>query len=405
MSKMYNETKSELNFLRELMLSIKNESGKKLFIKQVYKSKETITLNNYFPNPHEFFLTDLSEDVCILRERFHSIDMTIACIKEGYTEIPKCPICGNPRSLSRQGRHLLGTCGDKKCAFSYMVLKNKENHGGVFSTADPICREKSKKTCIEKYGTEYPSQNTLIKEKTAATNLNKYGTSVPVNSPELHDIMVENCIRKYGVKSYSQTEEFKEKYKNTCLARYGVKHAFMAPNIKNKIREKMIKTYGVNSFAKTECFKKFMTELHSKKRDEGYIPTPRSKYKYNNIYFDSSWELAYYMFNQDLGIDIKRNTSIFKYYVDCKEYGYIPDFIVNNRLVEIKGDYLWDFNNKSDSKKIFFKGERLKKEIAKKECAENNNVKILYKEDIKDILQYCIDKFNNKYWYRKFKID
>ena len=69
------------------------------------------------------------------------------------------------------------------------------------------------------------------------------------------------------------------------------------------------------------------------------------KGRYNGFWCDSSYELAfiYYMVSQ--GKTIQRNTIKYNYIFDDKEYKWMPDFIIDGKLVEIKG-YL-DLRNKA----------------------------------------------------------
>ena len=56
-----------------------------------------------------------------------------------------------------------------------------------------------------------------------------------------------------------------------------------------------------------------------------------------DIFCDSSWELAYVLYCTDHNISIKRNTQKFKYHFKDLEHWYIPDFIVDGMLIEVKG--------------------------------------------------------------------
>ena len=59
---------------------------------------------------------------------------------------------------------------------------------------------------------------------------------------------------------------------------------------------------------------------------------------YKNIRCDSSWELAFVVFNIEHNIPIKRNTQRFEYFIDGKKHIFIPDFVVNEtEIIEIKG--------------------------------------------------------------------
>ncbi len=58
---------------------------------------------------------------------------------------------------------------------------------------------------------------------------------------------------------------------------------------------------------------------------------------YKGIHCDSTWELAYVIWNLDNKININRNTEWFYYMFNDKIHRYYPDFIVEGNLVEIKG--------------------------------------------------------------------
>jgi hypothetical protein len=94
--------------------------------------------------------------------------------------------------------------------------------------------------------------------------------------------------------------------------------------------------------------------------------------RYNGYWCDSSYELAWIIYNLEHGIKFKRNTEKFSYVFEGIERKYIPDFIVNKEYVEIK-------NYKSavtDAKINQFPFK----------------IKILYKNDLEDIFKYVINK-------------
>ena len=81
-------------------------------------------------------------------------------------------------------------------------------------------KEKSKQTCLEKYGTEYSSQSENNKVKSAETKRKRYGNKNFNNRAKAK----QTCLEKYGVESYAQTDAFKQAITETCLALYGVKN-------------------------------------------------------------------------------------------------------------------------------------------------------------------------------------
>jgi hypothetical protein len=97
---------------------------------------------------------------------------------------------------------------------------------------------------------------------------------------------------------------------------------------------------------------------------------------YKNFFCDSSWELAYVIYCLENNIDIKRNTERREYFFKGKIRGYIPDFIVNSELVEIKGynSDEWEAKHKA-----------------------NPDVKTLYQNEMKPIIKYAVDKYGKDY--------
>ena len=58
---------------------------------------------------------------------------------------------------------------------------------------------------------------------------------------------------------------------------------------------------------------------------------------YKGYYCDSSWELAYVIYNLDHNIKFERNEEFFPYEFNGEQHNYKPDFIENGIYVEIKG--------------------------------------------------------------------
>lgn len=110
----------------------------------------------------------------------------------------------------------------------------------------------------------------------------------------------------------------------------------------------------------------------------GYIPgSGRGKSgRYRGIWCDSSWELAYVIYCLDHGIDIIRNTTRRCYQHNGKTRSYIPDFLVEQDIVEIKG----------------YKTEEWLAKIS-----YNPDVKVLYEDEMKPILEYVISKYGKNF--------
>lgn len=96
--------------------------------------------------------------------------------------------------------------------------------------------------------------------------------------------------------------------------------------------------------------------------------------KYKHFWCDSTYELVFIIYCLEHNIDIKRNKKAYKYIYNNEIHKYIPDFIVDDELVEIKGYYtdLVDIKLRSVNDRF---------------------IKVLYKKDI----QYCFDYVDEKY--------
>jgi len=97
---------------------------------------------------------------------------------------------------------------------------------------------------------------------------------------------------------------------------------------------------------------------------------------YKGFFCDSSWELAFIIYCLDNGIEIARNTDRRTYEWEGKSRTYIPDFIVEGVVTEVKG----------------YKTEQW---LAKHEA--NPDVEVLYEKELRPILDYVKDKYGKDF--------
>lgn len=102
---------------------------------------------------------------------------------------------------------------------------------------------------------------------------------------------------------------------------------------------------------------------------------------YKGIHCDSSWELAWVIYQLEHNVPFVRNTKIcFYYYFNEKKYKYYPDFILQDgTFVEIKG---W---------------KSPKWEAKVEQFPSNQKLQIYYHDDLKNIFDYVIQKYGKKY--------
>ena len=115
--------------------------------------------------------------------------------------------------------------------------------------------------------------------------------------------------------------------------------------------------------------------------DNGKMPSKGLKGRYDGIWFDSSWELAYYIWMSEIcQVKPQRNTKIFFDYVDLTgvKRRTKPDFVLpTGELIEIKG-----YPNIHTEAKI---------------AATKDEVKFLFKKDLQEVLKYVRTKYGEKF--------
>lgn len=112
-------------------------------------------------------------------------------------------------------------------------------------------------------------------------------------------------------------------------------------------------------------------------------PRPNQNCKtgwYNGIHFDSSWELAFIIYHLEHNILLKRNYRGFPYIFNGKQHIYYPDFVINGIFYEVK-------NFKTNI--VLAKLNQFPADL---------KLVVLYKEDMKVYLEYCINKYGPNFW-------
>lgn len=150
-----------------------------------------------------------------------------------------------------------------------------------------------------------------------------------------------------------------------------------------KVEETNLKNLGVKSPFESKKIQKKCEK--SNLDNNGYIrPTRPPKYKFNDITFDSSWELAFYVYHYKNGNDIKREPYPIDYTFNGKTHWYYPDFEVNGQLYEIKGDQFI----KNGKMCNIYEDKINELSEAKRRCAVKHNVRFIFKKDIKPYLDW-----------------
>lgn len=134
---------------------------------------------------------------------------------------------------------------------------------------------------------------------------------------------------------------------------------------------------GKSHLQTLETRKKISNSCRANKKSGGYrLKSGRGKKGwYKGIFCDSQYELGYLIYCLDHNIPIQRNTEYYIYTYNGKQHKYLPDFLVNDELIEIKG-YYQEIND------------------IKLASVKNKKIKILYPKDLKFVSEYLLKKYN-----------
>lgn len=195
--------------------------------------------------------------------------------------------------------------------------------------------------------------------------LSKYGVTTNIARSECREKSKKTIIEKYG--SYENYTKIRiENSKKAVKEKYGVENNFQRQDVKDKIHEKL-------------DYKKMREKTNQTNIERYGTPvTGKITHIYKGVVFDSSWELAFWIWCEDNGKSIKRNLNpIFS--KSGKKY--YPDFVVDGKLYEIKGDFLTKQDGYEDKLEAFIV----------------NHVEVLMSKEIQPILKYIYKKYGKNY--------
>ena len=282
-----------------------------------------------------------------------------------------CPVCNKRCKFISFFQGYKKYCS-KKCVYLDDDLKirrtitNNKKYGcnNVFQNEE--IKQKSKKTIYKKYGVYYIAQTKKCQEKIKQTNQKRRGVNYPGQSKECQEKMKQTNIKKRGVKNPFQSEECKEKSRQTCQEKYGCNYYNQTKECREKMKQTNIKRHGYEYFSQSPKFAKYH----------------RKRVEYDDLTFDSNWEVEVYKFckGHNIPCEYQPNISI-EYEYEGKNHYYHPDFLINGKIYEVKGDQFFDDTGKMinpyDKESNLFE--------AKHQCMLQNGVIILRGCDIQKV--------------------
>ena len=264
--------------------------------------------------------------------------------------------------------HIKGTCIGENC-----IEKFDKSFRQMVETSGPFCtkcslqneKEKSKKTCLKKYGVANACQSDIVKDKIKKTNLEKYGNEYAIGSETVKDKIKETMLDRYGVVNPSldlntqckrtntfierygvncifKLNETKEKIKETCLEKYGVEHTLQVTEFREKGKEKCLKKYGTEYGCQSDIVKDKIKETNLKKYGVEYglqNELVKEKGKKTSL---KNYGVEYPMQNSSHADNVSKSAYKLKDYtfpsgkvIKCQGYEpYGLDILINDQKIE-----------------------------------------------------------------------
>ena len=262
-----------------------------------------------------------------------------------------CPVCGTKIYLNRNVFSVMD---------GYDRWMNRTGCNYECSQKNPQTQEKKCNTNEKRFGVKYTSQRkeharncklarermseerrALVQERRKKTSNERYHKDHFSQTNEYKVKVQQKNIENFGVPYASQSEVVKQRIVATFMQNYGVRNPFMVASVRKKGND--------------TCMKRYHTKWYQ--QSEAYISGKRHKFmsnKYPGIKFDSKWEVIVYEYCKDNGIDVEYSPKVkYEYQYAGETHIYHPDFLINGKIYEVKGDNFFRINETTGKEEMF----------------------------------------------------
>ena len=233
--------------------------------------------------------------------------------------------------------------------------------------------EKCGKVMTEKFGSgRFCSRNCANGRKHSEETKNKIAYSVSnvyVEHPELRNILTTRSAL-FGEKAHVCAVEKYYLNPRTCCICNSI--------IPYEKRYRKTCSDECSTIALSRNTKEAVIQHGGNLNQKGFKSHFQGNYK--GYHCDSTWELAFIVYHLENNLTFKRNTEHFPYIYEGKEHNYFPDFIIDDTYYEVKG-----YHNDIVEAKI-------------NQFPKDKKLVVLYYDDMKPMIDYCIRKYGSNYW-------
>lgn len=186
-------------------------------------------------------------------------------------------------------------------------------------------RDKSRETCLRKYGADNPSKSAEIKKTKIQTCLRNFGVMHPGQSSIVKEKAKDTCIEKYGAENVMQNEDIKRQKINRFIEKYGVDNPSKLDSVKLAISEANLQNYKENKDSillkrNQTNLEKYGVEWNSQRPEHSVLSKKTSNRRYG-----VDWPMQ----NDIINDRSKHNSKLLKTYIfesgrEEKVQGYEP---------------------------------------------------------------------------------
>lgn len=214
----------------------------------------------------------------------------------------------NPIILKKSSEHIRKTKEERYGDPNYNNREKSkqtclDKYGSTTYISSEEGKQRFKETMLEKYGVEHALQYPEFKQKLENTikqtgisyrfhtpeweenMLKKYGTTVPYKNEIIRNKGIQTLLERYGVTSPTKLDWVKEKSRQTCLRKYGVEYSFQSINNRSKSEKTFLEKYGMSmqEYLHKKCKNSKLNEKFAEKYN---IASEDREIKIKNKYFD-----------------------------------------------------------------------------------------------------------------------
>lgn len=286
--------------------------------------------------------------------------------------VQKCQICEQEFTVRKSGLPpKYGICKKCKCSFT---SKNR------------VVTEEQKQQQKEKALNTWQSKSEEERKAIVAKRKSSLSETCKSRTAEERSIIAQNIRNAQAALSFEKKLDISTRKRETQKEIWSKRSA---DRIK-ELREKNSKGHCTTEYL---ARRRTVNETRTESQWRDIRSKSQHKYFYGTNCFDSSWELAIWIWAKDKGMSIEQEPVMFEYEFNGNLHKYFPDFRLEDDLIEAKGDHFF----REDKMICPFDESKNDLYEAKHQCGLKNQVKFWRAKEMQPVLEYINSKYTADY--------